>query len=194
MIKSYFAGLPPPGLADGLPIGTPNPLGWMLASAQAHALSDYYLARRGHAVVLPRAALDPAEVKALLPRLYMLELHSPCDIRVRLCGTCLSDQVGRDMTGLSWLDLIAPEQRAARAAAYGEMMMRQRTALRAVLRYPSTMDDEMALELLSLPMIPSGGESPALAIGVVASLSRTAGARPLPFQRGTESITSLPLG
>lgn len=192
MTKSYFAGRSTPGMVEGLPAGTPNPLGWMLVTAQAHALADHYLARRGDAAVMPRAVFDPAEIKALLPRLYMLELHSPQDIRVRLCGTCLSDRVGRELTGLNWLDLIAPEHRAARALAYGQMMQR-RTALRAVLRYPSNMDDEMVLELLTLPMTPTGPDSPALAIGVVASLSRTAGARPQPFLRGTESITALPL-
>lgn len=192
MTKSYFAGRSTPGIVEDPPAGTANPLGWMLVTAHAHALSEHYVARRGDAAVMPRAAFNPAEAKALLPRLFILELHSPRNIRIRLCGTCLSDRVGRDLTGLNWLDLIAPEHRAARALAHGEMMQR-RIALRAVLRCPSNMDDEMVMELLTLPMTPTNPDSPDLAIGVVASLSRSVGARPLPFLRGTESITALPL-
>ena len=183
---SVTPGQPP------LPATLPNRLGWMLATAPARGLADYYLAHRGEAAMLSRSRFNPADLKPILPRVVLLELRSEKEIRIRLAGTCLTGKVGRELAGLNWLDLIAPEHRATRAAAYAGLAETQ-SGLRAAIRYPSTLGEDMLVECLTLPMTPARADEPALAIGVLASLWRPAGARPLPFLRGSEELTPLPL-
>src|ERR1041384_2765303 len=95
-----------------LPPTLPNRLGWMLATAPARSLADYYLAHRGDETLLSRNQFDPSDLKPSLPRVVLLELRSEKEIRIRLAGTCLTSKVGRELAGLNWLDLIAPERRA----------------------------------------------------------------------------------
>jgi hypothetical protein len=170
----------------------PNPLGWQLSTAPARTLADYYLATRGIQPMLPRAAFNPADLKPILPRVVLLELRSEKEIRIRLGGTCLTNKVGHELAGLNWLDLIAPEHRQTRAEAYGRMMA-ETCGLRAEIRYPSTLGEDFLLECVVLPLTPVRADEPPHAIGVIASLSRPGGARPLPFLQGSEEITTLPL-
>jgi len=183
----------PGPLGGGAALPSPsNSAGWTLDTAPARALADYYLAARGHDVVLSRTTFDPAELKLILQRVFMLELRSEREHRIRLCGSCLTSRVGRELAGLNWLDLIAPEGRAARAQAYGRMM-RAGSGIRAVIRYPTTLGDVASIECLALPLTPLRAEEPPLAVGVIASLPRRTSARPLPFLQGVEQITELPL-
>jgi hypothetical protein len=180
------------GGAAALPPLPRNSAGWLLGTAPARALADYYLAARGDAPVLSRATFDPAALKTILPRVFMLELRSERELRIRLCGTCLTTRVGRELAGLNWLDLIAPEGRANRAEAYSRMM-REASGLRAEIRYPSSLGEVLSIECLTLPLTPHTASEPPLAVGVIASLERRVGARPLPFLQGTEKTTELPL-
>jgi hypothetical protein len=182
---------PRSGFVAAAPV-LPNALGWQLATAPARTLADYYLTTRGIQAMLPRAAFNPAHLKPILPRVVLLELRSEKEIRIRLGGTCLTNKVGHELAGLNWLDLIAPEYRQARAAAYGRMIA-ERSGLRAEMRYPSTMGEDFVLECLVLPLTPVQSDEPPHAIGVIASLSRPGGARPLPFLQGSEEIALLPL-
>lgn len=180
------------GGGAALPPLPPNSAGWQLGTAPARTLANYYLAARGDDTVLSRAVFDPAALKTILPRVFMLELRSEREMRIRLCGTCLTTRVGRELAGLNWLDLIAPEARAARALAYGRMM-REASGIRAQIRYPSTLGEVVSIECLALPLTPLSGAEPPLAVGVIASLTRQVSARPLPFLQGSEEITELPL-
>jgi len=175
-----------------LPAALPNAAGWMLASAPARVLADYYLAARGDRAVLRRADFDPAALKSILPRLFLLELRSVQELHIRLAGSCLANRTGRELTGLDWLDLIGPAQRAARGAAFARMAG-EPIGLRAVARYPATLGEDIIVEYLSLPLTPVRGDEPPMAIGVVASLWRPPGAKPMPFHQGNEEITPLPL-
>jgi len=175
-----------------LPAAIPNAVGWVLGTASARALADYYLTTRGADLMMPRSRFNPADIKRILPRVFLLELRSEKEIRVRLAGTKLTARLGRDLAGLNWLDLITPEQRAARAEAYGQMVMGQ-TAIRSVLRYPSTTGEHMVVECLTLPLTPTHSDEPPIGLGVAASLWRPAGAKPLPFLQGHEEITLLSL-
>lgn len=175
-----------------LPAPIPNAVGWALGTAAARSLADYYLATRGADMMMPRSRFNPADIKRILPRVFLLELRSEKEIRVRLAGTKLTARLGRDLAGLNWLDLITPEQRTARSEAYGQMMM-GRNAIRSVLRYPSSTGEHMVVECLTLPLTPTHDDEPAIGLGVAASLWRPAGAKPLPFLQGNEEITLLPL-
>jgi hypothetical protein len=175
-----------------MPAMGPCPLGWPLSTQPARLLAEYYLKARADQPIMPRDAFNPADLKSILPRVFLLELRSAKELRIRLGGTCLTTKVGHELAGLNWLDLIAPEYRDARADAYGRMFETQ-TGVRTAIRYPSTMDEEYEIECLALPMTPSRADEPPHAIGVVASLAHPGGARPLPFLQGSEEITPLPL-
>ena len=192
MSRQACAGPLPHAFQSPLPAAVPNAVGWPLATNPARALADYYLAARGGNAMLGRADFNPAALKSILPRVFLLELRSEQELYIRLGGTCLASRAGRDLTGLDWLDLIAPAQRAARGAAYLRMIDAQ-CGLRTVVRYPATLGDDIIAECLSLPLTPARADEPALAVGVVASLRRPAGAKPMPFRQGIEEITALPL-
>src|SRR5258708_7418747 len=127
-----------------------NPTDWEVSTTPGRLLCQYYRDSRGDQPMLSRARFDPADLRTILPRLFLLELHSPRDIRIRLCGTCLREKTGRELTGLNWLDLIAPEYRSARGASYAAMAD-ARQGIRSLVQYPSTMGDDILVELVSLP-------------------------------------------
>ena len=74
--------------------------GGVLESALLRELLDYWRAKRAGGRLPSRADVDPAELKALLPHLYLLEVEpAPRRFRHRLIGTKVARWSGRDVTG-----------------------------------------------------------------------------------------------
>jgi hypothetical protein len=75
-----------------------DPSAWNPKIATLHA---YWQSRRPSADLLPgRAAIDPAEIPALLPHIFMLDvLEGPLRFRYRLVGSKLVIAGGRELTG-----------------------------------------------------------------------------------------------
>lgn len=62
------------------------------------------LTRRG---LLPdRVALNPAEVRHLLPNMMIFDLSDPAAVRFRLVGTAITERYGFDPTGTNFIDLL----------------------------------------------------------------------------------------
>lgn len=88
-------------------------------------LIDYWRSRRGTEQAPPRAAIDPADIPALLPQVLMLGRLGPGQYRVRLGGGFLAELHGRELRDTDFLNLWEP-------AARTPLQM----ALEAVRRHP----------------------------------------------------------
>jgi hypothetical protein len=66
-------------------------------------LQAYWLSKKGDLAAPARAAIDPSEIKSLLPSLLLIDVvddvASPQRFRIRLFGTGLVDAYGEEITG-----------------------------------------------------------------------------------------------
>lgn len=148
--------------------------------APMHALLDYW-GRRAEGGAMPRGALRPEELTALLPHLYLIDRVAPgraarpgLDVRFRLVGTAIA-QVEGELTGRRLSELIAPDEHPEvwehyRRAFAGELCLRRQT-----LRWQER--EHLRYEVLLLPMSRGGGAIDAL-LGM--ALYRFEGDEPLP--------------
>lgn len=97
----------------------------------ATALYDYWTRQRGERAVPLRSAIEPADIAAILPDVFILEGGQPQPPCFRLAGTRLCAQFGRELKGLDFAALFAPDQRG-RIAKVADNVMTQ--AMPAVLR------------------------------------------------------------
>jgi hypothetical protein len=83
------------------------------ATPEIHDLVAYWHAKRGTRWAPMRRDIDPLELRAHLPHLYMVDvLKGGADYRYRLIGTAIAEGLGRDSTGQLISELYA-EQPAA---------------------------------------------------------------------------------
>ncbi|WP_262689811.1 PAS domain-containing protein [Kordiimonas aestuarii] len=69
-----------------------------------------------------RLAFNPAELKDLLPFIFILERRSAEDIYVRLAGTAIEQVLRRAPTGGNYLDMCHPDERAFFRDAFTAMV------------------------------------------------------------------------
>jgi len=159
------------------------------------ALLDYWIAsfpkasipKDGAAGRLPgrlpgRQHIDPAELPARhLAQLLLLDVvpASPRRFRFRVAGTAFSTIAGRDVTGLHYDEIGAPEQVAPAMAAFNLIVDRaQPVFLEGVLTLPS--DDHFWVKRLGLPLAQDGSNvDMVLALWVAERQSRADVARAL---------------
>jgi hypothetical protein len=81
-----------------------------IRTKELQALFDYWQRKRNGRFAPARADVVPTEIRALLPRLFIVELvGSPPRFRFRLAGTLVVERFGEEITGryLDELDLDA---------------------------------------------------------------------------------------
>ena len=91
----------------------PSTIAAMVTAKACRDLADYWNALRPPGGLPRRAQVDPGAILPLLPSLYILGV-ADTGVIVRLAGTALRQLYGLEMTGRNMLDVVAPEQRAAR--------------------------------------------------------------------------------
>ena len=69
---------------------------------------------RGDAMLPSRGQIKLDEIGRLLPRVMVLEVLSPGEALFRLVGTAYLELFGVELTGLNFVDLATPENRAMR--------------------------------------------------------------------------------
>jgi hypothetical protein len=77
-------------------------------------LQAYWRAKKGHRIAPPRSAIEPNEIKALLPNILLIDVvGAPPRFRARLFGSKLIEAYGEEVTGRFGdevdLDNVAPE-------------------------------------------------------------------------------------
>jgi len=124
---------------------------------------------RGRDLVPPRAAVDLAGIKELLPGLMLLEVESRDSIVFRVVGTEIDRALGIGITGCNYLDFARPERRALRA----ERMARQVAwpcGARMVTRFMLPNGTGAPLEVVALPLRVTPDAVPRQVIAVVGGL------------------------
>ncbi len=85
-------------------------------------LLAYWHQKRGGRAMPARPDIEPAELKAMLPHLFMVDVeHDPLRLRYRLVGTALVDVLGHDIKG-KYLDEMPLLFRTFAAGAYEEVL------------------------------------------------------------------------
>lgn len=83
------------------------------AAQASRAWSDHWWSLPRDGVVPLRSTFDPLSIPGLIPHMLICDLSEPGVVRVRLMGTGMVSSFGFDPTGWNYLDLVAPERRAA---------------------------------------------------------------------------------
>jgi len=85
-------------------------------------LLAYWQAKRGDRVMPGRADIEPAEIEAILPHLFMVDVErDPLRFRYRLVGSVLTDILGEDIKG-RYLDEMPLLFRTFATGAYDEVL------------------------------------------------------------------------
>jgi hypothetical protein len=127
---------------------------------QAHrALFAYWDSKRPGPDRLPsRADIDPAEIPALLSRIWMTDvLHTETGLRFRerLVGTGLVELFGRDTTGQDFAQIYREPHLSRQLATYGAVVEHRRPHL-SRLRVPKAERSFLIYDRLILPLAAPG--------------------------------------
>jgi hypothetical protein len=84
-------------------VGPPGDVQSLLRSDRLQELNGYWLARRGTRRMPARCDIEPADIKRVLPLLFLADVVPglPAGYRYRLVGTHVTDVLGVNATGLS---------------------------------------------------------------------------------------------
>ena len=119
------------------------------------ALYDYWTRQRGERSVPLRSAIEPADIAAILPDVFILEGDRMHPASFRLAGTRLCAQFGRELKGVDFAALFAPDQRA-RIARLAETVMAQASPAILQIQLVDGALDTTEAEIMLLPLATSG--------------------------------------
>jgi hypothetical protein len=138
-------------------VGPPEQMWKDLQSDRLRELGDYWLARRGRHRMPSRADIDPADIKRILPHLFLADVLAgpPRNYRYRLVGTLVTEVLGVNATGHTPEEVFGDEGVGVREV-YDSVV---KTGLAYVNR--RRLDwyhrDYATYELVVLPLGPPGG-------------------------------------
>ena len=125
-------------------------------TAELSSLFDYWNAKRGERRFILRSQLDPREITALLPLVFILDVqHEPRRYLIRLMGTQIARRFGGDYTGhyLDELDFGTAKEQVI--ADYGHVVDKVEPHL-AFAEYRQPGRGRIQAERLALPMSTDG--------------------------------------
>ncbi len=105
-----------------------------------------------------REAIDPAEIKGLLPHLLIVDIEpSPLRVRYRLVGTAVVGSSRRDITGhyLDELRFDHPDERATFEAGY-RLLLKSRAPVFGRVVWPARSDFVLTYESAIFPLAADG--------------------------------------
>lgn len=121
----------------------------------ATALYDYWTRQRGTRAVPLRSAIEPADIAAILPDVFILESDRLLSPSFRLAGTRFCAQFGRELKGLDFAGLFAPDQRGRVARIVQNVMAQAAPAILAVQLVDGALETTDA-EIALLPLATKG--------------------------------------
>jgi len=119
------------------------------------ALYDYWTRKRGERPLPLRSAIEPADIAAILPDVFILEHIRLADPRFRLAGTRFCAQFGRELKGEAFDTLFAPDQRNRVARIAENVMAHGAPAILQVQLVDGTLETTDA-EIVLLPLASKG--------------------------------------
>lgn len=84
---------------------------------RARTFADYWLSLPKADLIPHRRDFDPAALKPILDTFLIFEIIAPDHFLIRLAGTTVSENYGREITGQNYLDFRTPEDRPITRAA-----------------------------------------------------------------------------
>jgi len=103
-----------------------------IAHPKLASLLAYWQRQRGERAMPARADIDPVDLKALLPNIFMVDVeYAPVRLRYRLVGSALVDVLGHDLKG-KYLDEMPLLFRTFAAGAYEEVLKLRRPCYKEV--------------------------------------------------------------
>ena len=127
-------------------------------SPEIAAFHDYWRARCTGDRLPSREAIDPAELKSLLPHLLIVDIEqTPLRIRYRLVGTAIVSSSRRDITGhyLDELRFDHPDERATFEAGY-RLLLETRGPVFGRVVWPARSDFVLTYESGIFPLAADG--------------------------------------
>jgi hypothetical protein len=128
-------------------------------------------------LVPQRSVLDTGRLGDLLSRCLLLEIRGRESIPIRYAGSAVGDMVGINLTGVNYLDLTEPENRARRAAL---LFTEVAQPCAAVIYYwlRNAHGTVLPVELVSAPLCAEGETTPSLVLACATPLIRGGDASP----------------
>lgn len=134
-------------------------------------LYAYWNAKRGDSFAPPRSAIDPAEIRRLLPLILLLDvIGTPPRFRVRLAGTKVVEAYGREITGFHIDELDLDKMDHVVLANLVEVVEKGCPSL-AHREYTRNDGRHMKYERLVLPLSSDGVKVDKLLGGIVTELA-----------------------
>ena len=128
-----------------------------ITNEYGQALYEYWIERRGGAIVPARSAISPASILDLLPRIHILNRKDNGTFLWRLVGTELVDFFGRDPTGEVFDPPATPRHDRRFHAVYRAICSQPCGAvMRSRVRTVGVR--VVVLEMVALPLLDSRGE------------------------------------
>lgn len=122
-----------------------------LRSVMVRSIHRWWLAK-STGDVPDRADLDPADLKRLLPYLFIADVeHAPFRIRYRLMGTRAVEATGMDLTG-RYLDELLPADHAEPWMDHYQHAYRTRRPLLGACEVPTTSGSRFTYEFGLFPL------------------------------------------
>lgn len=118
-------------------------------------LYNYWNTVRDGRIAPQRFEIEPARIAALLPETFIMECADLSDYRIRLAGTRICDQMGREMRGTALLDFWKPDDREALANLLHNVLC---DGAVAVARFSARRDEGHGadFEMTLMPLIHTG--------------------------------------
>jgi hypothetical protein len=175
-----------------------RPLDRLVRDPAIRSAIAHWDALRGHRIVPPRLALDPAELRPVLHQCAILENPRPGTVRIRLAGARISAFMGMEARGLPLRALFDLADRgritdeAERALAARCILLIEAYAPAA--RYGLPLSESLRTQIALLPMSDAGEAVSRALLLVGAAEDRRTNAPPLPQRWSVERIERIGLG
>jgi hypothetical protein len=131
---------------------------WEAPIAFHAALYRYWTEKRGDRPMPDKGAIDPADLKPLLPNIGIIERH-PGGYRWRLMGTAITDDMGRDLTGQALGDYVGDRALVRRMTATYDRALGEARAIFEESAYRSAALVPHSVSRLILPLASGGRPS-----------------------------------
>lgn len=128
-------------------------------SREAKLFAEAWDAARGSMPLPRRDAFGPAQLKAILPHVAIIDYAGPDALPYRLVGSALVEGAGADPTGRNLLDLVPPARRGLWARRWAAAMARP-AGLFAYTHATRDAGVVLPIETLALPVAPLRDDAP----------------------------------